>query len=246
MQTKLSVNINKVALMRNARGNNVPNLVQFALDCQKFGADGITIHPRPDERHIKRTDVYDLAQLFPNDVCEYNIEGYPSKDFVEMVCKVKPTQVTLVPDTENQLTSDHGWDVLHNKELLTEVLSEFKRNNIRTSLFIDPISQQLEAAKEVGADRIEFYTGPFAHYFEDAKSITGKEAAVSPFVSVLDLVNELSLGINAGHDLNLQNLAFLKKHIPNLLEVSIGHALIKDCLYLGLENTLNMYKRLLQ
>lgn len=171
MQCKLSVNVNKIALLRNSRGSNIPNVVQFALDCQKYGAEGITIHPRPDERHIKQTDVYELAQHFPNTKCEYNIEGYPSNDFVKMVCSVKPTQVTLVPDASNQLTSDHGWDVVKNKALLLETIKEFRKQNIRTSLFIDPVEKQLRAAKEVNTHRIEFYTGPYAHQFAKNKEI---------------------------------------------------------------------------
>ncbi|MCB0540649.1 MAG: pyridoxine 5'-phosphate synthase [Bacteroidetes bacterium] len=241
MPCKLSVNVNKIALLRNSRGSNIPNVVSFALDCQRYGADGITIHPRPDERHIRKTDVYELAAHFPNQNCEYNIEGFPSDDFVKMVCKVKPTQVTLVPDGANQLTSDHGWDVIKNKSLLTTVLQEFREQGIRTSLFIDPIENQLHEAKNVGTDRIEFYTGPYAHDY--AKN---KEKAILPIKKVIPLVHKLGLGINAGHDLNLDNLQYFNQQIDGLLEVSIGHALVKDCLYLGLENTINMYKRLLK
>lgn len=241
MPCNLSVNVNKIALLRNSRGANIPNVVKFALDCQKYGADGITIHPRPDERHIRKTDVYELAEHFPNNSCEYNIEGYPSNDFIKMVCKVKPTQVTLVPDSVNQLTSDHGWNVIKNKSLLTEVLQEFNKNGIRTSLFIDPLENQLEEAKNVGADRIEFYTGPYANNY-----LNNREGAILPIKKVIPLVQKLNLGINAGHDLNLTNLQYFNEQINGLLEVSIGHALVKDCLYLGLENTINMYKRLLK
>jgi len=246
MSTKLSVNVNKIALLRNARGGNLPNVKQFALDCYKYGADGITIHPRPDERHITRQDVYDLAEAFPKENCEYNIEGYPTDDFVKMVIEVKPSQVTLVPDDANQLTSDHGWDVIQNESLLKEVLAEFKNHKIRTSLFIDPIAKQLEKAKEVGTDRIEFYTGPFAHDYTANLSEADKQATVKEFKAVESLLKELGLGINAGHDLNLENLKFFKENIPNLLEVSIGQAFVSDCLYYGLDNTVNMYKRLLQ
>lgn len=241
MPCKLSVNVNKIALLRNSRGSNIPNVVSFAIDCQQYGADGITIHPRPDERHIRKTDVYELAEHFPNQNCEYNIEGFPSDDFVKMVCQVKPTQVTLVPDGDKQLTSDHGWDVIKNKSLLTTVLQEFRKHGIRTSLFIDPIENQLQEAKNVGTDRIEFYTGPYAHSY-----VNNKEKAISPIKKVIPLVHKLCLGINAGHDLNLDNLQYFNQQIDGLLEVSIGHALVKDCLYLGIENTINMYKRLLK
>lgn len=246
MITKLSVNVNKIALLRNARGGNLPNVKQFALDCQKYGADGITIHPRSDERHITRHDVYDLAEVFPQANCEYNIEGYPSDDFVKMVIEVKPNQVTLVPDGANQLTSDHGWNVIENESLLKDVLAEFRNNKIRTSLFIDPVAKQLEKAKEVGADRIEFYTGPFAHDYKHNLSEVDKQVTVKEFKAVESLLKDLDLGINAGHDLNLENLKFFKDNVPNLLEVSIGQAFVSDCLYYGLDNTVNMYKRLLQ
>jgi len=245
MATKLSVNINKVALIRNARGANIPDLMEFARKCQDYGADGITVHPRPDERHITREDVRNLSKLFPNEGCEYNIEGYPTEDFIRLVLEAKPSQVTLVPDDPQQLTSDHGWDAIAHRDMLTESVKEFRSNNIRTSLFIDPIPQQLEAVKQIGADRIEFYTGPYAHDFPLAQSDEQRTQLVHSFVAVLPLINELSLGINAGHDLNLDNLSFLKESIPQLLEVSIGQALVRDCLYFGLENTIPMYKRLL-
>jgi pyridoxine 5-phosphate synthase len=245
MSTKLSININKIALLRNARGMQVPDVLKFALDCKQYGADGITVHPRPDERHITRKDVRDLRSFLPADQCEYNIEGYPSRDFVEMVLKAKPSQVTLVPDAPGQLTSDHGWDVLANFSLLKEVLDEFNKEGIRTALFMDPVSLQLEMAKKAGTDRIEFYTGPYAHGYSLAKSDEDKKHLVKSFESVLPLLEDLQIGINAGHDLNLDNLAYFKANIPNLLEVSIGQAFVRDCLYYGLENTINMYKRLL-
>lgn len=245
MTTKLSVNINKVALIRNARGANIPDLIKFAKQCQAYGADGITVHPRPDERHITREDVRNLAAIFPNASCEYNIEGYPTDAFIQLVLDAKPTQVTLVPDSPQQLTSDHGWDVKGNEGLLRECLAEFHSNGIRSSLFIDPVPKQLEAASQVGANRIEFYTGPYAHDFVAAKTTEEKKQLVEPFTTVLPLIDELGLGINAGHDLNLDNLKFLKESIPQLLEVSIGQALVRDCLYFGLENTIPMYKRLL-
>ena len=242
MSTKLSVNINKIALLRNARGAQVPDVVKFALDCERFGADGITIHPRPDERHITKKDVHELAMVFPTANCEFNIEGYPSDDFIQMVIKSKPNQVTLVPDAPDQLTSDHGWDVQSNYSLLKDASGEFHKHNIRVSLFIDPIAMQLEMAKKSGADRIEFYTGPYAHAYD---TTFNKDSIVQSFKAVLPLIKELGIGINAGHDLNLDNLLFLKQSIPELLEVSIGQAFVRDCLYYGLENSIHMYKRLL-
>jgi len=242
MSTKLSVNINKIALLRNARGAQVPDVLKFALDCERFGADGITIHPRPDERHITRKDVEELSTVFPKTNCEFNIEGYPSDDFIQMVIKSNPNQVTLVPDAPDQLTSDHGWDVQSNFSLLKASLDEFHKHKIRVSLFMDAVPMQLELAKKAGADRIEFYTGPYAH---DYDTFRNKEAIVQGFKSVLPLLKELEIGINAGHDLNLDNLLFLKQNIPEVLEVSIGQAFVRDCLYYGLENTIHMYKRLL-
>lgn len=236
--TRLSVNINKIALLRNARGSDIPDLLQFARDCERFGAQGITVHPRPDERHIRRSDVYDLKKIVTT---EFNIEGYPSKDFLKMVCEVKPHQCTLVPDEPGQLTSDHGWDTLKNADFLREVISELRRNNIRVSLFIDPLDNLIEGAKETGADRIEFYTGPYAQeYYKD------KQLAIGDFVAAAKFCNEISMGINAGHDLNLDNLKFFRQNIPGLLEVSIGHALVRDCLYYGLENTIQLYLRCLE
>lgn len=233
--TKLSVNVNKIALLRNARGGNVPNLIQFAKDCERYGADGITVHPRPDERHITRKDVYALKEIIST---EFNIEGYPTEDFLKMVEDVQPQQCTLVPDAPGQLTSDHGWDTINNFELLSDVVQHLQAKNIRVSLFIDPVNELIEQAKKTGADRIEFYTGPYAHDF-----FSGKEKAIEAFANAAKFCNEIGIGINAGHDLSLDNLKFFKQNIPQLLEVSIGHALVKDCLYFGLENTVRMYKR---
>lgn len=231
--TKLSVNINKIATLRNARGGDVPNLVQFAKDVQVFGAQGITIHPRPDQRHIRYEDVYDLK---PFVTTEYNIEGNPTQQFLDMVLKVKPTQVTLVPDAEDAITSNAGWDTLQHKDLLREVIDEFKKNGIRTSIFVDPVLKQIEGAKATGTDRIELYTEAFAHHYS-----LGNEMAIKPYTDSAVLANSLGLGINAGHDLSLDNIQFFKNNIPDLLEVSIGHALISESLYLGIENVINMY-----
>ena len=236
--TRLSVNINKIALLRNARGSDIPNLLQFARDCEKFGAQGITIHPRPDERHITRLDVYELKNTVTT---EFNIEGYPTPDFMEMVMMVRPEQCTLVPDAPSQLTSDHGWDTLQHQRFLTEIIDELHSKQIRVSLFIDPQNKLIEAAKAVGADRIEFYTGPYAHdFYKD------KKAAIKDFVEAAEFCNSIGIGINAGHDLNLDNLKFFQQNIPGLLEVSIGHALVRDCLYFGLENTIQLYLRQLE
>ena len=236
--TRLSVNINKIALLRNSRGANIPDVVQFAKDCERYGAQGITVHPRQDERHITRKDVYALKEVVTT---EFNIEGYPSPDFIKMVLEVKPAQCTLVPDAPGQLTSDHGWDTVTHLSFLTETISELKKNGIRVSLFIDPVNSLIEHAKQTGADRIEFYTGPFAHNF-----FTDKQKAVQAFTSAANFCNQIGIGINAGHDLNLDNLKFFKQNVPNLLEVSIGHALVRDCLYLGLENTVQLYLRELE
>ncbi len=240
MTTKLSVNINKIALLRNARGENIPDLIKFAQDCERFGVDGITVHPRPDERHITRKDVYDLAKIYPNKNCEFNIEGYPTDDFIAMVLEVNPNQCTLVPDKPGQLTSDHGWNTIEDRELLISVIKKLKENGIRVSLFIDPDNEMIQGAKDVGADRIEFYTGPFAAQFSN-----DKEKSVALIKEAALYCDKIGLGINAGHDLNLDNLKFLKNNINNLLEVSIGQAFVRDCLYLGLENTIQLYKRLL-
>ena len=231
--TKLSVNINKIATLRNSRGGNVPNLVQFAIDVQKFGAQGVTIHPRPDERHIRYQDARDLKPVVHT---EYNIEGNPVKKFMDLVLEVKPTQVTLVPDADDALTSNAGWDTIKHKSFLKEVIQEFNRNNIRTSIFVDANVKMVEGAKETGADRIELYTESFAHEFG-----LGNAKGIEPFVQAALKANELNIGINAGHDLSLENIQFFKQNIPNLLEVSIGHALISESLYLGIENVVNMY-----
>lgn len=231
--TKLSVNINKVATIRNARGGNLPNLVQVARDCEKFGAEGITVHPRPDERHIRYQDVYDLKEVVST---EFNIEGFPNTKFIDLVLSVKPTQVTLVPDPPGVLTSDAGWDTLKQKDFLKEVITEFKNNGIRTSIFVDTELVNMENAVETETDRIEFYTGPYAANFDE-----NKESAIAPFIKAADLANKLGIGINSGHDLNLDNLNYFKNNINNLLEVSIGHALISDALYFGLEETIKKY-----
>ena len=235
--TKLSVNINKIATIRNARGGTSPNVVEAAINCQRFGADGITIHPRPDERQITKKDVWDIKPIITT---EYNIEGYPSSDFIKMVIEVKPEQVTLVPDAEDAITSNAGWDTIKHKDFLVDVIAEFKANNIRTSIFVDPISKMIEGAAETGTDRIELYTEAYASEFEK-----GNKDGIKPYIEAALVANKVNLGINAGHDLNLENTAYFKQNIPNLLEVSIGHALISDALYLGLENAIQMYKRLL-
>ena len=235
--TKLSVNINKIATIRNARGGETPSVLEAAINCQKFGADGITIHPRQDERHITKKDVYDIKPIITT---EYNIEGYPSKDFIKMVIAVKPEQITLVPDGPNVITSCAAWDTVKFQDYLKEIISEFKVHGIRTSIFVDPKLEMIKGAKLCGTDRIELYTEDFAKGYSE-----NKEKAISPYVLCAKKATELGLGINAGHDLSLENLAFFSKEIPNLDEVSIGHALISDALYLGLENTIQMYKRLL-
>jgi len=235
--TRLSVNINKIALLRNSRGANIPDVVGFALDCERYGAEGITVHPRPDERHIRKSDVYALKEVVTT---EFNIEGYPSDDFLKMVLEVKPEQCTLVPDSPDQLTSDHGWDTISELERLKKIVGTLQDKGIRTSLFIDPSESHLEGAKKTGAARIEFYTGPYAHYFYEDKN-----KAIASFKQAALICNDLDLGINAGHDLNLQNLSFFTENIAGLLEVSIGHALVNDCLYLGLENVIQLYKRAL-
>lgn len=236
--TKLSVNINKVATIRNARGGNIPNLVQVAIDCEKFGADGITIHPRPDERHIRYSDVYDLKKVVKT---EFNIEGFPNTTFINLVLEVKPEQVTLVPDPPGVLTSNAGWDTKKQKDFLKEVIAEFNANGIRTSIFVDTKLENIENAVATGTNRIELYTGPYAEHFNK-----NKEKAISDFVKAATLANNLGLGINAGHDLNLENLAYFKQNIVNLQEVSIGHALISDALYYGLEQTIKKYLSCLQ
>ena len=231
--TKLSVNINKIATLRNARGGNVPDLLLVAKDIQKFGAQGITIHPRPDERHIRYQDARDLNAIL---YTEYNIEGNPERNFIDLVLEIKPTQVTLVPDANDAITSNAGWDTIKNKDFLTEIVQEFQRNGIRTSVFVDPTLEMIQGAALIGADRIELYTESFAHEYG-----LGNKNGIAPYVAAANLANELGLGINAGHDLSLENILFFKQNIPNLLEVSIGHALICEALYLGLDNVVNMY-----
>ena len=235
--TNLSVNINKIATLRNARGGDMPNVVQAAIDCQRFGADGITIHPRPDQRHITEKDAYDIKHTIKT---EYNIEGYPSDNFIKMVLDIKPDQVTLVPDAIDVITSNNGWDTVKNKSFLSEVIAELKSKKIRTSVFVNPEDEMIEAAKACGADRIELYTESYAVLF-----LKDKIKAIKPYKKAASIAEQCGLEVNAGHDLNLENLEFFSNEIPNLCEVSIGHALISDALYLGLENTIQMYKRLL-
>lgn len=236
--TKLSVNINKIATLRNARGGNVPDVLKVAVDVQKFGADGVTIHPRPDERHIRYQDARDLAPLV---YTEYNIEGNPKDNFIELVLECRPTQVTLVPDAVDAITSNAGWDTMKHQTYLKEVISEFKKYNIRTSIFVDPVLEMIEGAKATGADRIELYTEAYADGFA-----AGDLKVIEPYVKAAELSNELGLGINAGHDLSLDNIRFFKENIPGLLEVSIGHALIAEAIYLGLENVVSLYKQKLR
>jgi pyridoxine 5-phosphate synthase len=231
--TKLSVNINKIATLRNARGGNVPDLLQVAKDIQRFGGQGITIHPRPDERHIRYQDARDLKSVV---YTEYNIEGNPERKFIDLVLEVKPTQVTLVPDADDAITSNAGWNTIKNQDYLTEIIQEFQRNGIRTSIFVDPVLEMIEGAKKTGTERIELYTEAFAHQYG-----LGNKDGILPYVESAKLANELDLGINAGHDLSLDNIQFFQQHIPNLLEVSIGHALISESIYLGLENVVSMY-----
>jgi pyridoxine 5-phosphate synthase len=235
--TKLSVNINKIATLRNARGGDVPSVTQIAIDAQKFGAEGITIHPRPDERHITRKDVYDLKPLVHT---EFNIEGNPHRPFIDMVLEVKPEQVTLVPDSDDAITSNAGWDCEKNLDFLKSVIAEFKNAGIRTSIFLDPNPEMVKFAAETGVDRIELYTEAYAKYYT-----VNKEDAIKDYVETAKEAEKFGLGVNAGHDLSLENLKYFAEKIPNLLEVSIGHALISEALYLGLENTIQAYlKRL--
>ncbi|MSP07687.1 MAG: pyridoxine 5'-phosphate synthase [Chitinophagaceae bacterium] len=237
--TRLSVNINKIATLRNSRGGNNPNLVQVAKDCERFGAEGITVHPRPDERHIRYQDVQDLSNIITT---EFNIEGNPKEDkFVALVLAVKPAQVTLVPDTLGQLTSDHGWDTISEQAYLKNIIAKFKTAGIRVSIFVDPDEKMVQAAATTGTDRIELYTEMYAKQF----ALGNKESAIAPYIKAAALANQLGLGINAGHDLDRFNLPYLIKQIPSIDEVSIGHALISDALYLGLENTIQLYKRAL-
>lgn len=236
--TNLSVNINKIATLRNARGGNVPNVLKVAQDVERFGAQGITIHPRPDERHIRYQDARDLKKIVTT---EFNIEGNPTKLFVDLVLETKPTQVTLVPDAVDAITSNAGWDTIKNQSFLKEVIQEFQSHNIRTSIFIDTDKKFIEAAAKIGTDRIELYTENFASQYEK-----GNKNAIEPYTEAAILAHSLGLGINAGHDLSLENIRFFKENIPYLDEVSIGHALICESLYLGLENVVNMYLHKLQ
>ena len=237
--TRLSVNINKIATLRNSRGGDNPNLVQVAKDCERFGAQGITVHPRPDERHIRYQDVQDLSNILTT---EFNIEGNPKEDkFVALVLAVKPAQVTLVPDVLGQLTSDHGWDTISEQDYLKNVIAKFKNAGIRVSIFVDPDEKMVQAAATTGTDRIELYTEMYAKLFATGN----KEAAIAPYITAATLANQLGMGINAGHDLDRFNLPYLIQQIPNIDEVSIGHALISDALYLGLENTIQLYNRAL-
>lgn len=234
MYTKLSVNINKVATLRNARGGNIPDLVRFAVDCERFGAEGITIHPRPDERHVTRQDVYDLRKVVKT---EFNIEGYPDDRFRKIIEDIRPAQATLVPDPPHVLTSNAGWKTRENVDLLTDLTLWLKSLGVRSSLFVDTDLENIEYAAKAGVDRIELYTGPYAEQFP-----FDREASIESYVKAAELAHNLGLGVNAGHDLSLENLAFFKSRIPQLVEVSIGHALISDALYFGLENTIQMYK----
>ncbi len=236
--TKLSVNINKVATLRNARGGNNPDVEQVAVDCQLFGAQGITVHPRPDERHIRYSDVREIKPLITT---EFNMEGNPIDKYVDLVLEVKPTQVTLVPDGDAQLTSNHGWDTLQNKAFLTDVVGRFREAGIRTSIFVDPSAEMVNGAKECGADRVELYTEPYASGYA-----ADRYEAIKPFVDAAEAARELNMGLNAGHDLSLQNLSYYHKMIPWTDEVSIGHALISDALYIGLKNAIEAYLKCLE
>lgn len=236
--TKLSVNINKFATLRNARGGDNPNLIQVVKDCERFGAQGITVHPRPDQRHITTQDVYDINDIVTT---EFNIEGYPDERFLKIISEIKPAQATLVPDPPDVLTSNAGWDAIKNQSLLKNTISSIKSMGVRVSIFIDPVLEQIKSAALTGTDRIELYTEAYAsNYHRD------KEQAAKSYVEAAKLASELGLGINAGHDLDLDNLKYLKKQIPNMDEVSIGHALVCDSLYLGLENSIQMYRRQLK
>ena len=236
--TNLSVNVNKIATLRNARGGNVPCVEQVALDCERFGADGITVHPRPDERHIRRDDVFTLRPLLHT---EFNIEGYPTDEFMELVLLAKPSQVTLVPDAPNALTSSAGWEIAPNMDFLTSVVDRLHEAGIRTSIFVGTDTENIRLAAHTGADRVELYTGPYAHQFR-----SDPEAAVAPYVEAALVAHKAGMGVNAGHDLSLDNLKFFHERVPHLKEVSIGHQLIADALYLGLEETVKAYKKCLQ
>jgi len=233
--TRLSVNINKIATLRNARGANNPNVTQVAIDCEQFGAQGITVHPRPDERHIRYSDVIELKKIVTT---EFNIEGYPDEGFLKLISEVRPAQATLVPDKPDTITSNAGWDTIKNEQFLQEIINELKKSGVHVSVFVDPVIKMVEGAKKVGADRIELYTEPYASHFHQ-----NKEAAIKPYIEAAKVAHQLGLGVNAGHDLDLSNLKFLKQSLPWLDEVSIGHALICDALYYGLENTIQLYLR---
>jgi len=236
--TRLSVNINKIATLRNARGGNMPDLIKAAIDCERFGAQGITVHPRPDERHIRRQDVFDLKPIVTT---EFNIEGYPSPGFIDLVTTVKPQQVTLVPDPPDAITSNAGWDTIANESFLKEVIAEFKSHGIRVSVFIETDAKMIENAVKTGADRVELYTESYAKHFT-----VNREKAIKPFIEAAKVASSVGIGLNAGHDLNLDNLKYFAQNIPGLLEVSIGHALISDALYLGLENAIRLYRNQLR
>ncbi|MDJ1501899.1 pyridoxine 5'-phosphate synthase [Xanthocytophaga agilis] len=231
--TKLSVNINKIATLRNSRGGNNPNVIRVAQDCERFGAEGITVHPRPDERHIRYRDVIELKEIVTT---EFNIEGYPDARYMELVKRVQPTQATLVPDPPEAITSSFGWDTIQHRSMLQDIIAELKSYGIRTSIFVDPIEKMVEGASHTGTDRIELYTESYATHYQ-----LNREEAVLPFAHAARVASEVGLGLNAGHDLDLNNLHYLKEHLPNLQEVSIGHALVCDALYFGLENTIQMY-----
>lgn len=236
--TKLSVNINKVATIRNARGGNLPNVVQVAIDCQEFGAEGITVHPRPDERHIRYADVYDLK---PKVITEFNIEGNPTPEFMSLIKKIKPTQVTLVPDAPDAITSNAGWDTITHKDFLTDIVGEIQSLGVRASIFVDPDPEMISMVSQIGADRIELYTEPYVDMYK-----IDRDKAIAPYIEAATLAKKIGLGVNAGHDLNLENLNYLYVNIPWLKEVSIGHALICDALYMGLEKTIKAYKNCLK
>lgn len=236
--TKLSVNINKVATIRNARGGNLPNVVQVAIDCQEFGAEGITVHPRPDERHIRYADVYELK---PKVITEFNIEGNPTPEFMSLIKKIKPTQVTLVPDAPDAITSNAGWNTIAHKDFLTDIVGEVQSLGVRASIFVDPNPEMISMVSQIGADRIELYTEPYVDMYR-----IDREKAIAPYIEAATLAKKIGLGVNAGHDLNLENLNYLYVNIPWLKEVSIGHALISDALYMGLEKTIKAYKNCLK
>lgn len=236
--TKLSVNVNKIATLRNARGGNIPDVVQVAIDCQLFGADGITVHPRPDQRHIRTSDVFDLQSKVQT---EFNIEGNPTPEFIELIRRIRPTQVTLVPDAHDAITSNAGWDTVAHKDFLTDIVNKFQSMGVRTSIFVDPVPEMIHVASQIGTDRIELYTGPYAEQYP-----VNRENAIAPYLEAATFAKKLGLGVNAGHDLNLDNLQWFFINIPWIKEVSIGHSLICDALYMGLEKTIKAYKNCLK